>query len=206
MKFDFSNFCSSNGIIHQTFCAYTLQQNGVVEHKNKHFLEVAHTIMLQMTVPKSFWHDVVLTVGFLINRIPSSAFGGDIHFKCLFPDSPFFLLLVFFGVCALFIFLTPEWISFLLELFVVFSWDILELKKGYKCYDPVAKRNLFMQMSPFLSLNRFSKFLLTNCLFLFLLRVYIYSTFKTLAGLHWAKSFSNPLCSRAISYSNGFCW
>ena len=92
MKFDFSNFCSSNGIIHQTFCAYTLQQNGVVERKNKHFLEVAHTIMLQMTLPKSFWHDVVLTVGFLINRMSSSAFGGDIHFRCLFPHSPFFPL------------------------------------------------------------------------------------------------------------------
>ena len=46
MKSDFSNFCSSNEIIHQTSCAYTPQQNGVTEHKNRHLLEVARTIML----------------------------------------------------------------------------------------------------------------------------------------------------------------
>ncbi|GJS99237.1 putative RNA-directed DNA polymerase [Tanacetum coccineum] len=34
----FSKFCAENGIIHQTTCAYTPQQNGIVERKHRHWL------------------------------------------------------------------------------------------------------------------------------------------------------------------------
>ena len=37
----FSNFLSSYGIIHQTTCVNTAEQNGVAERKNRHLLEVA---------------------------------------------------------------------------------------------------------------------------------------------------------------------
>ena len=72
----------------------------MVECKNRH-LEVAHTIMLQMIMPKSFWNDVVLTTGFLINRMPSSTLEGGIPFKCLFLDSPLFPLSPHFFGCVL---------------------------------------------------------------------------------------------------------
>ena len=49
-----SLFCSSLGIIHQTSCTYTPQQNGVAERKNRHLLEVARSLLLHMHVPKSF--------------------------------------------------------------------------------------------------------------------------------------------------------
>ena len=38
---DFSDFLSSLGIIHQTTCVSTSEQNGVAERKNRHLLEVA---------------------------------------------------------------------------------------------------------------------------------------------------------------------
>ena len=34
----FSYFMSSHGILHQSSCAYTPQQNGVVERKNRHLV------------------------------------------------------------------------------------------------------------------------------------------------------------------------
>jgi transposase InsO family protein len=41
---EFELFLTYNGIEHQTTCVNTPEQNGVNEHKNKHFLEVAHCI------------------------------------------------------------------------------------------------------------------------------------------------------------------
>ena len=38
---DFTNYLSEYGILHQSSCPYTLQQNGVAERKNRHLLEVA---------------------------------------------------------------------------------------------------------------------------------------------------------------------
>ena len=56
------NYFLENGIIHQTSCVGTLQQNGVAERKNRHLLEVAGALMFARNVPKLFWGDVVLTV------------------------------------------------------------------------------------------------------------------------------------------------
>ena len=37
-------FCSLNGITHQTSCVDTLQQNGIVECKHRHLLEVVRAL------------------------------------------------------------------------------------------------------------------------------------------------------------------
>jgi len=52
LKNDVSLFCAKSEIIHQTFCAHTSQQNGVVEHKHRHIFDVARTMMMHMNVPK----------------------------------------------------------------------------------------------------------------------------------------------------------
>lgn len=59
-----SSFCASQGIIHQTSCSYTSQQNGVVEHKHRHILDVACTLFFPMHVPKYLQCDAVLTLVF----------------------------------------------------------------------------------------------------------------------------------------------
>ena len=43
-----------NEIFHQTTCAYTPQQNGIAERKNRHILEVARAFCFTMHVPKRF--------------------------------------------------------------------------------------------------------------------------------------------------------
>ena len=76
-----ASFCESYGIIHQTSCSHTSQQNGVAERKHRHVLDVARTLMSHMHVPKYIWSDVVLTACFLINRMPSSVLHGDTSFS-----------------------------------------------------------------------------------------------------------------------------
>ncbi|KAL0285929.1 UNVERIFIED_CONTAM: Retrovirus-related Pol polyprotein from transposon RE2 [Sesamum angustifolium] len=85
-----SDFCNSKGILHQTSCPYTSQQNGVAECKHRHLLDVARTIMTHMHVPKLYWGDVVLTACYLINRMPSTVLNGDTPYSCLFLDKPLF--------------------------------------------------------------------------------------------------------------------
>ena len=65
------DFLNKNGIIHQSSCIDTLQQNGIAERKNRHLLEVARALMFTTNMPKSFWGDTILTSTYLINRMPS---------------------------------------------------------------------------------------------------------------------------------------
>ena len=48
------SYLSKHGIVHQSSCPDTLQQNGVAEIKNRHLLEVTRSIMFTTHVPKQF--------------------------------------------------------------------------------------------------------------------------------------------------------
>ena len=93
----FSNILRSyfkdNDIIHHSSCVNTPQQNGIAERKNRHLLEVAHTLMFQSNVPKHFWGEAILTTTFLINRMSSRVLGflTTIHvFSQVFPHNCLF--------------------------------------------------------------------------------------------------------------------
>ena len=47
----FSSFMSSHGILHQSSYAYTPQQNGVAERKNRHLVETTRTLLFHLKVP-----------------------------------------------------------------------------------------------------------------------------------------------------------
>ncbi|KAL5827801.1 hypothetical protein ACOSQ3_019652 [Xanthoceras sorbifolium] len=66
-----SNYLSNEGIIHQSTCVDTPQQNGIAGRKNRHLLEDARSLMFSSNVPKHFWREAILTATFLINRSPS---------------------------------------------------------------------------------------------------------------------------------------
>ncbi|XP_058219066.1 uncharacterized protein LOC131329730 [Rhododendron vialii] len=83
-----SRFFDDHGIIHQSSCARTPQQNGVAERKIRHLSEVMRAMLIQMQVPKSYWSDAVLTTCYLINFMPSTVLGGQIPHDVLFSDVP----------------------------------------------------------------------------------------------------------------------
>ena len=45
---EFESYLSAQGILHQTTCPDTPPQNGVAERKNRHILEIAHSLMYTM--------------------------------------------------------------------------------------------------------------------------------------------------------------
>lgn len=64
---------SQKGIIHQSTCVDTPQQDGVSERKKRHLLEVAWILLFAWNLTKQFWGDVILVAAYLINGILSKA-------------------------------------------------------------------------------------------------------------------------------------
>ncbi|GKU93759.1 hypothetical protein SLEP1_g7327 [Rubroshorea leprosula] len=90
-------FCFKKGIIQQTSCAYTPQQNGIVERKHRHLLEVARALRFQANLPLKFWVECVLTAGYLINLTPTPVLSGLTPFGKLFGKTPGYSNLKVFG-------------------------------------------------------------------------------------------------------------
>ena len=86
-----TTFISSQGILHQSSCAYTPQQNGVVERKNRHLIEIACTLLLHHHVPFCFWVNAILIACYLINKMPSLVLQHQIPHSLLFPDQPLYI-------------------------------------------------------------------------------------------------------------------
>jgi len=69
LEFLLPEFYASKGIIHQRSCVETPEQNGTVERKHQHILNVARALLFQSKLPNIFWSYAVLHLVFLINRI-----------------------------------------------------------------------------------------------------------------------------------------
>jgi len=59
--FFFKYFMLSHDIPHQTSCAYTPRQNGMVESKNRHLVETTRTLLIYGEVAQCFCDNVVLS-------------------------------------------------------------------------------------------------------------------------------------------------
>ncbi|KAG7594088.1 Integrase catalytic core [Arabidopsis thaliana x Arabidopsis arenosa] len=137
----FKQHLAKHGIIHQTSCPYTPQQNGVAERKNRHLMEVARSMMFHTNVPKRFWSDAVVLACYLINRTPTKILQDSSPFEVLNKNKPSINHLRVFG-CVCFVLigeqrnkLDPKSVK---GMFIGYSIT----QKGYKCYIPETKKVL----------------------------------------------------------------
>jgi transposase InsO family protein len=80
---DFDEYLSNFGIIHQTTCPGTSEQNGLAERKNRHLLDITRCIMMSMNVPKFLWSEALMTAAYLMNRMPSRVLDNKTPIECL---------------------------------------------------------------------------------------------------------------------------
>ena len=85
------------GIAHQTSCTYTQQQNGRVEGKHKHILNVDHACMFQSRLPIEFWGESILAAAHIINRTPTNVLNGKTPYEILHGRPPIHKQLRVFG-------------------------------------------------------------------------------------------------------------
>ena len=91
------SYFGKEGILHQTSCVYTPQQNGRVERKHRHILNVARSLMFQAIIPIRFWGECVLAACHVINRTPSTLLQGKTPYEMLYGKTPDFSWLRVFG-------------------------------------------------------------------------------------------------------------
>ncbi|CAN1217084.1 Retrovirus-related Pol polyprotein from transposon TNT 1-94 [Linum perenne] len=96
-EFNFPSFYHSKGIIRQTSCVQTSQQNGRVERKHQHIVAVARSLLFQSSMPIMFWGYAIYHAVHLINRLPTPILSQKTPFEVLFQQPAVYSHLRVFG-------------------------------------------------------------------------------------------------------------
>jgi hypothetical protein len=91
------DFLSSKGIIHQKSCVETPQQNGIVERKHQHILNVARSLSFHSNLPLTMWNFSVQHAVHIINRLPSPLLNLKCPYELLYKQPPSLVHLKVFG-------------------------------------------------------------------------------------------------------------
>jgi hypothetical protein len=78
-------------------CPHAHQQNGVVERKHHHIVEVGLSLLAQAHMPLKYWDEAFLATTFLINHTPSKVINFSTPLEHLFHIKPNYSALHIFG-------------------------------------------------------------------------------------------------------------
>jgi transposase InsO family protein len=81
-------FCDEKGINHLFSTTYTLEQNGVVERKNRTLIEMSRSMLDEYKVLDSFWDEAINTACHASNRLYCHRFFNKTPYELLKGRKP----------------------------------------------------------------------------------------------------------------------
>jgi hypothetical protein len=136
-------FFHSVGISHHISCPHTHQQNGVVERKHRHIVEMGLVLLTHASMPLKYWDELFLTATYLINRTPPN-FSLMTHPSLNYLE-PLLIILVF--MCLVvhvgLIYDLITLINFNSNQLACVFLDYNNIHKGYKCLD-ISKGHIYI--------------------------------------------------------------
>lgn len=96
---ELKTFLKQEGIQVQYTAAYSPQQNGVAERKNRSLMKMARCMIIDAEMPNKYWGEAVMTANYLQNRLPTKATERTLY-ELWFTKKPNVNLLRIFGCTA----------------------------------------------------------------------------------------------------------
>ena len=136
---ELQDYLKSEGIEFQHTVAYTPQQNGVAERKNRYLVEAVRCMLIDSDMEKCFWGEAICTANFVQNRVVTRTTGCT-PFERWFDSKPSFESFRVFGEnCAVWI--PKEKRKKLDDTSVIMKFvGYDEEAKAYRLVDPETKR------------------------------------------------------------------
>jgi transposase InsO family protein len=72
-SYEFTMYLKECGIVSQLTPPGTSQWNSICERRNRTLLDMVHSMMSNITLPKMFWGHALETVALTINMVPSKS-------------------------------------------------------------------------------------------------------------------------------------
>jgi hypothetical protein len=99
-EFIMPSYYASKGILHQSSCVETPQQNGRVERKHQQILNIGRALLIQSNLPKNFWSYAVSHAVYIMNRVATPVLKNKSPYFLLYQNEPDMLSLKVFGSLA----------------------------------------------------------------------------------------------------------
>lgn len=149
-------YLKNQGIRVQYTTAYSPQQNGVAERKNRYLMEMTRCMLMDANLEKRYWGEAVHTANYLQNRLPTKATGRT-PYELWYSKRPHVGNLHIFG-CAAYVHIHKEQRRKLDDkadkfIFVGYS----EESKGYRFLDKKTNRIKISRDAVFLEKKHDSK-------------------------------------------------
>ena len=92
----FSTYLAQFGIYQASLSSYS-HQNGIIEIKHRHIVDIGLTLLAQANLPLKFWWSAFHTAVFLINKLPTPTWNNISSYQKLFHQKPNYNFLRTFG-------------------------------------------------------------------------------------------------------------